>query len=348
VLSEDAAAVLLASPWAAEEVGPGPILVEFGATPSGRRSGRRGWPAAPTVLPAVTVAVVRRPDVAPAVLASFDVVVATRADYPAGWVAPPDGLDEATAAVVAGVEARPQASLVATEVLRTTEGTAPQLALTVESLAYSTLQSGPEFGDWLTTRPTPVHRRDDDPAVLVSRHGARLNVTLNRPLVRNAVNAAMRDGLVEAFRMAGADPAIDELVLAGCGPDFCSGGDLTEFGTLPNPVTAHRVRLTRSPALWAAVNGARMRAEVQGACVGAGLELMAWASRVQANPNSFFSLPEVSMGLIPGAGGTASIPRRIGRQRTAYLALSGRRIDAETALGWGLVDRLADTDPPNA
>ena len=61
-----------------------------------------------------------------------------------------------------------------------------------------------------------------------------------------------------------------------------------------------------------------------------------------ADPDTTMSLPEVRLGLIPGAGGTASLPRRIGRQRTAWLALTGRSIDAATALEWGLVDALAD------
>ena len=82
---------------------------------------------------------------------------------------------------------------------------------------------------------------------------------------------------------------------------------------------------------------------VHGACVGAGLELPAFGRRVVAAEDSYFVLPEVGMGLVPGAGGTASVPRRIGRQRTAWLALSGERIDAETALDWGLVDDLVPT-----
>ncbi|HQZ02024.1 MAG TPA: enoyl-CoA hydratase/isomerase family protein, partial [Thauera sp.] len=59
-----------------------------------------------------------------------------------------------------------------------------------------------------------------------------------------------------------------------------------------------------------------------------------------ASPTSFFQLPEIRFGLIPGAGGCVSIPRRIGRQRTAYLALSARRINAATALEWGLIDEI--------
>jgi enoyl-CoA hydratase/carnithine racemase len=74
--------------------------------------------------------------------------------------------------------------------------------------------------------------------------------------------------------------------------------------------------------------------------VGAGIELPAFARRVVADRGAFFELPEVGMGLVPGAGGTVSLPRRIGPQRTAWLALTGRRLDAETALSWGLVDDL--------
>jgi enoyl-CoA hydratase/carnithine racemase len=83
-----------------------------------------------------------------------------------------------------------------------------------------------------------------------------------------------------------------------------------------------------------------VRCELQGACVGAGVELPAFAAQVSASEDAFFQLPELAMGLVPGAGGTVSLPRRIGRQRTAWLALSGQRLDAETALAWGLVDEL--------
>jgi enoyl-CoA hydratase/carnithine racemase len=66
---------------------------------------------------------------------------------------------------------------------------------------------------------------------------------------------------------------------------------------------------------------------------------------VTAAPDAYFQLPEVGMGLVPGAGGSVSLPRRIGRQRTARLALGGERIDAETALAWGLVDEIREGDP---
>jgi enoyl-CoA hydratase/carnithine racemase len=84
----------------------------------------------------------------------------------------------------------------------------------------------------------------------------------------------------------------------------------------------------------------RVRARVHGACVGAGIELPAFAAHVSASADASFRLPEVSMGLVPGAGGTASLTRRIGRQRTAWMALSGEAVDAGTALAWGLVDEI--------
>jgi enoyl-CoA hydratase len=83
-----------------------------------------------------------------------------------------------------------------------------------------------------------------------------------------------------------------------------------------------------------------MTVEVHGACIGAGVELPSFAGHVVAAPDAFFQLPELSMGLVPGAGGTVSLTRRIGRYRTAYLALSGARIDAPTAARWGLVDAV--------
>jgi enoyl-CoA hydratase/carnithine racemase len=78
---------------------------------------------------------------------------------------------------------------------------------------------------------------------------------------------------------------------------------------------------------------------LHGACAGSGIELPAFAGSVAARPGTRIWLPELAMGLIPGAGGTVSLPRRIGRGRTAWMALSGRPVDVPTALEWGLVDR---------
>jgi len=245
------------------------------------------------------------------------------------------------APVLAGIDAAPLAATALVQCLRAGEGADVEAGLVLESLVYSTLQAGPEFAAWRAAQAAPRLRPPPKgPAVRSAREGDVLRVTLARPEKRNAFSVEMRDGLVEALRLAAFDSRIREIVLDGEGPAFCSGGDLDEFGTLPDPATAHAVRTTRSAARLLAALSARVRAEVHGACVGAGVELPAFAGRVVARADATFWLPELSLGLVPGAGGTVSLPRRIGRQRTAWLALSGQRIDAATALRWGLVDEV--------
>ncbi len=105
-----------------------------------------------------------------------------------------------------------------------------------------------------------------------------------------------------------------------------------------DPALAHIIRVTQSVARLIHRAKDRVTARLRGACVGSGIEMPAAAGRVIARRHSFFRLPEVSMGLIPGAGGTVTIPRRIGRHRAAYMAISGADIDVDTALAWGLID----------
>jgi enoyl-CoA hydratase/carnithine racemase len=255
----------------------------------------------------------------------------------------------ALAALDAAVAASPRAALVLRQVLRATEELPVRAALDVESLAYSALLGGPEFGRWLASRPArPLPPPAAEP-VLVRRESLggedQLLVTLNRPERRNAYGRQLRDALTDALRVAQLDPAVERVVVNGAGPSFSSGGDLAEFGTAPDLVTAHFVRTQAGAGLL--LHALRDRAEVRvhGTCVGAGVELPAFAGTVSAAAGTTFTLPEVAMGLIPGAGGTVSIPRRIGRWRTLYLALGGQPLDASTALAWGLVDRLGSAAP---
>src|SRR5690606_38042624 len=199
----------------------------------------------------------------------------------------------------------------------------PEAGLVAESLAYATLQAGPEFAAWLAARRAAGARAAADalletpgPPVRTRREGEELRITLDRPERRNAWSAAMRDGVVEALSLALVDPSVRRVVLRGAGPAFCAGGDLDEFGRAPDPATAHAVRTTPGAARLLALCAPRMRAEVHGAGVGAGIELAAFADRVVARRDAFFALPELELGLLPGAGGTVSLPRRIGRQRT--------------------------------
>ena len=211
--------------------------------------------------------------------------------------------------------------------------------MAAESAVYSALQAGPEFAAWRAARP-PRQRDDEGDPVRLERDGSCLDVTLDRPHVRNALNTAMRDALVEAFTLPALDPSITEVHLRGAGAAFCAGGDLDEFGSFPDPATAHLIRLRQSVGRAIDAVADRVTAHLHGACAGSGIELPAFAGRVVAAPDTRISLPELSLGLIPGAGGTVSLPRRIGRHRTTRLGLTGEQIDAETALEWGLVDAI--------
>ena len=150
----------------------------------------------------------------------------------------------------------------------------------------------------------------------------------------------MRDHLVKALRAANPAPPPGGIILNGAGEAFCSGGDLNEFGTTPDSATAHIVRSLRSTAWEMHLLRDHIRVNLHGACVGAGIELPAFTANITSTPDAFFWLPEVRLGLVPGAGGTVSLPRRIGRHRTAWLALTNRHLDPPTAKKWGLIDAI--------
>jgi enoyl-CoA hydratase/carnithine racemase len=242
-------------------------------------------------------------------------------------------------AIATTVADHPIAAAAFALLLRGAGGRSVDDGLLVESAVYSTLQAGPEFAAWRAGRP--VRPRDPEgPPVELRREGDELHVVLCRPAVRNALDSAMRDALVEAFALVRADPTITRVHLEGDGPAFCAGGDLDEFGSFPDPALAHLVRLQQSVGRAIDAEAHRVTAHLHGACVGSGIELPAFAADVVADPSTVIALPEVSLGLVPGAGGTVSLPRRIGRHRTARLGLSGEHLDAGTAKAWGLVDRL--------
>lgn len=260
------------------------------------------------------------------------------------------GGEDGAEAVVEAAGAHPVAATALVLHLRASAALPIGAALVGESATYSALQGGAEHLSWLAARDAsraPGRSHDGGARVRVATDPAdpgRLHIALARPGARNAVDAAMQLALVDALAAVGPDVA--EVVITGDGPVFSAGGDLDEFGALADPASAHLLRLARSPARALARVADRTTVVVQGACHGAGVELPAFARRVVARPDATFTLPEVAMGLIPGAGGTVSLPRRIGRQRTAWLALTGAPIDAATARAWGLVDEVAGAQAP--
>jgi enoyl-CoA hydratase len=213
--------------------------------------------------------------------------------------------------------------------------------LVAESAAYSVLQSGPEFSAWRGAH-TARTEGDSGPRARVARVGDVLSITLTRPDRLNALDAAMRDGLVEALTVAAAAPDIAKVELRGEGRAFCAGGDLDEFGSRPDPATAHLIRLERSIGRAIFQLNKPTITYLHGASMGSGIELAAFTDWVTAASDTQIALPEIGLGLVPGAGGTVSLTRRIGRLRTAWLAFSGSTIDAATARTWGLVDELED------
>jgi enoyl-CoA hydratase/carnithine racemase len=292
--------------------------------------------------PGVTVAVGLSTDESSLEAATFTLAEEPCADRRVVTV---DSVPETLAELTERCERWPHASAVCDDVLRAIDpGGATLAGVITESLAYSTLQAGPEFARWLDERGPARVPVIADPVLAERDDGDTLHIRFNRPQRHNAFSTDARAALLEALAVAQLDPSVTGIVLSGNGPSFCSGGDLAEFGTFADPASAHLARTRHSPALvldaLAARFGRACRARVHGRVMGSGLEMAAFCGWIEAHGDSIFGLPELGLGLIPGAGGTVSVTRRIGRWRTAYLVLSGRTIDADTAVAWGLVDAI--------
>ncbi|MFA7323604.1 MAG: enoyl-CoA hydratase/isomerase family protein [Candidatus Nanopelagicales bacterium] len=239
------------------------------------------------------------------------------------------------------ISMRPRSAMMLGTTLRQTTQLQVSEGIAAEAAAYSTLLAGPEFAAWLlergARRPSPASEAD---RVGVSIDNSILEIRMTRRLRLNAIDGPMRAALVEAFDLAIADPSLD-VRLTGEGPCFSNGGDLREFGTALEPATAWAVRMTQHPGARLAQIADRVHVIMHGPCVGAGVEMPAFAHHITADPATTFRLPELEMGLIPGAGGCVSIPRRIGRWRTLWLLLSGHAASASEALDMGLIDDIS-------
>jgi enoyl-CoA hydratase/carnithine racemase len=277
-------------------------------------------------------------------LPHFPVIgIGDAADPRAAWL---DAVVEApvTADMLAqAIAANPAAAAITVQLLRRIEGLDVETALFQESLAYGVLQGSAEHAAWLNAQPPAAPLPQG--RVIADRRDDVLHIRLDRTAARNAIDRDMRDALRELFTLAVLDPELRIVRLTGAGKAFCVGADLSEFGTTRDPATAHLIRMQTLPAHAIARCASKLEVHIQGGCVGSGLEMAAFAARISAAPNAWFQLPEVGMGVIPGAGGCVSISRRMGRQRTALMILSGRRINAATALDWGLVDSIMDNPP---
>ncbi len=176
------------------------------------------------------------------------------------------------------------------------------------------------------------------PFIEAGREGDVLWLTLNRPARLNAVHMEMRDELWTMFELIQLDPTIRAVVIRGAGERaFSAGADILEFGTAPSVLAARDARLQRD--LWGRMSPlpVPLVAAIHGFAYGAGLELSMYCDLRVAAEDARFALPEVTLGYIPSAGGTQTVPRHIARSEALLMATSGNPIDAAEAFEAGLV-----------
>lgn len=177
----------------------------------------------------------------------------------------------------------------------------------------------------------------ETPPVHLAREGAILVVTIDNPPV-NALGVAVRRGLMSAIEEGEADTGVAAILVTGAGRNFIGGADIREFGKPPqSPLLTelcNRIEVCSKPVL----------AAIHGAALGGGLEVALAAHYRVALSNARLGLPEVQLGLLPGAGGTQRTPRLIGAQAALDMMLTGRHLSAKEALSLGLVDQLTEGD----
>jgi enoyl-CoA hydratase/carnithine racemase len=273
--------------------------------------------------------------------AAFDLILTTAPDAPVPFVSiGADQLDRHMELLQQAVARNPVAALMLCQTLRQNELADFEDGVIRESHAYSTLLGGVEFKHWLAGRPGGIFEQPTGPLIRQERDGDHLTISLDHAATRNGMSAAMRDQLFDALTNCIDDPTCPTVTLTGEGACFSTGGVLAEFGTATDLAEAHLIRTERSCARLIATLGDRIEVVFHGAAIGSGVEVAAAAARRIARTGAWFQMPELAMGLIPGAGGTVTLPRTIGRHRTAWMLLSGKRINAETALDWGLIDAI--------
>ena len=178
-----------------------------------------------------------------------------------------------------------------------------------------------------------------DALVIEERHGAVGALILNRPDVRNALSPELMEALAAALERLDADDEVRAIVVAGSDDVFAAGADVRvlrdrSFGeSLFHPTASFwkRVAACKTPLV----------AGVSGYALGGGCELALACDLIVADEKAEFGQPEITLGIIPGGGGTQRLARVLGKQRTMELVLTGRRFSATEAHEWGLVNRIA-------
>jgi enoyl-CoA hydratase/carnithine racemase len=177
--------------------------------------------------------------------------------------------------------------------------------------------------------------------VIYEKNDSLAYVTLNRPQSLNAFSVRMRDDLYEVLSAIKADDEVRVVVLKGAGDKaFCAGADLKEFLTAPSVIKARQIRGARD--LWKLFLSMPqpLIAALHGYVLGSGLEISLYCDLRIATPDAVFGLPEVSLGILPAAGGTQVLPRILGLPGALDMLLTGRRLSGEEAFRMGMVNRL--------
>ncbi|EHG8284642.1 2,3-dehydroadipyl-CoA hydratase [Klebsiella oxytoca] len=174
--------------------------------------------------------------------------------------------------------------------------------------------------------------------LLIARHARVLQLTLNRPQARNALNNALLTQIADVLDAAALDPTVGVCVISGNQRFFAAGADLNEMAEKDLPATLDDIR----PRLWARIDAFNkpLIASVNGYALGAGCELALLCDLIVAGDNARFGLPEITLGIMPGAGGTQRLIRSVGKALASRMILSGESIDARQALRAGLVSEV--------
>jgi len=178
--------------------------------------------------------------------------------------------------------------------------------------------------------------------VVVRRHGDRVaELVLDRPKAMNAVSTAMAGSLAAACAALGADPTVSVTVLTSSGERaFCAGADLKERNSLSDAELHAQRPFTRAAYTGVLDLPMPVIAAVGGFALGGGYEIALACDLIVGDETAVVGLPEVSVGVIPGGGGTQLLPRRVGAARAAELVFTARRVPAVEALALGLIDQL--------
>ncbi|HRQ31962.1 MAG TPA: enoyl-CoA hydratase-related protein [Anaerolineales bacterium] len=179
-------------------------------------------------------------------------------------------------------------------------------------------------------------------SILVETRGRVGLVALNRPRALNALNYALMDELMRALAIFDADDAIGAIVITGSDRAFAAGADIKEMAnksatdmTQNDPISIYgQIRSIRKPVI----------AAVSGWALGGGCELALSCDMIVASETAQFGLPETTIGVIPGAGGTQRLIRAVGKATAMEMILNDRKINAQTALYSGLVNRVVPVD----